>query len=106
MIVGGSGNVFIGGGTTSPLPIQSEVPEWVRWAAVVIGLLPALGGAGDRAGAGGGGGDRTRPRRADRRQGARTTDGNAGGASAAARSTSPFPPKKVGELAGAIPITP
>ncbi|WP_076069925.1 PAAR domain-containing protein [Sphingomonas montana] len=45
VIVGGSRNVFIGGGTTSPLPIQSEVPEWVRWAAVVVGILPALGGA-------------------------------------------------------------
>ena len=45
VIVGGSGNVFIGGGTTSPLPIQSEVPEWARWAAVVVGILPALGGA-------------------------------------------------------------
>ena len=45
VIVGGSGNVFIGGGTTTRLPIQSEVPQWVRWAAVVVGLLPALGGA-------------------------------------------------------------
>jgi uncharacterized Zn-binding protein involved in type VI secretion len=45
VIVAGSGNVFIGGGTTSPLPIQSEVPEWARWAAVVVGILPALGGA-------------------------------------------------------------
>lgn len=45
VIVGGSRNVFIGGGTTSPLPIQSEVPEWVRWAAVVVGILPALGAA-------------------------------------------------------------
>ncbi|HEX8412824.1 MAG TPA: PAAR domain-containing protein [Sphingomicrobium sp.] len=45
VIVGGSGNVFIGGGTTSPLPIQSEVPQWARWAAVVVGILPALGGA-------------------------------------------------------------
>lgn len=44
-IVEGSGNVFIGGGTVSPLTIQSEVPEWVRWAAVVVGILPALGGA-------------------------------------------------------------
>ena len=45
VIVGGSGNVFIGGGTTTPLPVQSEVPEWARWAAVVVGILPALGGA-------------------------------------------------------------
>ena len=45
VIVGGSGNVFIGGGVTTRLPIQSEVPQWVRWAAVVVGLLPALGGA-------------------------------------------------------------
>ena len=44
-IVGGSANVFIGGGVTTRLPIQSEVPQWARWAAVVIGLLPALGGA-------------------------------------------------------------
>ena len=44
MIIAGSGNVFIGGGTTSRLPIQSEVPEWARWAAVVVGILPALGG--------------------------------------------------------------
>ena len=45
VIVGGSGNVFIGGGTATALPIQSEVPEWPRWAAVVVGILPALGGA-------------------------------------------------------------
>ena len=45
VIVGGSANVFIGGGVTTRLPIQSEVPQWVRWAAVVVGLLPALGGA-------------------------------------------------------------
>ena len=45
VIVGGSANVFIGGGVTTRLPIQSEVPQWARWAAVVIGLLPALGGA-------------------------------------------------------------
>ena len=45
VIVSGSANVFIGGGVTTRLPIQSEVPQWARWAAVVIGLLPALGGA-------------------------------------------------------------
>jgi uncharacterized Zn-binding protein involved in type VI secretion len=45
VIVGGSGTVFIGGGTVTVLPIQSEVPEWARWAAVVVGILPALGGA-------------------------------------------------------------
>lgn len=45
VVIGGSGNVFIGGPKTAALPIQSEVPEWARWAAVVVGILPALGGA-------------------------------------------------------------
>lgn len=45
VVIGGSGNVFICGPKTAALPIQSEVPQWARWAAVVVGILPALGGA-------------------------------------------------------------
>ena len=44
-IVDGARNVFIGGSTVSVTAIQLEVPEWVRWAAVVAGVLPALGQA-------------------------------------------------------------
>ena len=43
-IVGGSRNVFIGGATVTRLPVHSEVSEAARFAAVVIGILPALGG--------------------------------------------------------------
>lgn len=42
-IVGGSRNVFIGGATVTRLPVHSEVSEAARFAAVVIGILPALG---------------------------------------------------------------
>ncbi|WP_156359120.1 PAAR domain-containing protein [Sphingomonas sp. Leaf242] len=45
VIIEGSGNVFIGGGAVTVLPIQSEVPQSVRWAAVLVGILPALRGA-------------------------------------------------------------
>ncbi|MCD2472823.1 hypothetical protein LQ948_16570 [Jiella sp. MQZ9-1] len=37
--------MFIGGGQITALPIQSEVPEWARWGAAVVGILPALGSA-------------------------------------------------------------
>ena len=40
----GSPNVVIGGPAATLAPIQSEVPAWARWAVVVAGLLPALGG--------------------------------------------------------------
>ena len=44
VITQGSANVRIGGPTGTFAPIQSEVPAWARWAVVVVGLLPALGG--------------------------------------------------------------
>ena len=44
VVTEGSPNVFIGGAQTTKLPIQSEVPQWARWAAAVITILPALGG--------------------------------------------------------------
>lgn len=43
-VVAGSPNVVIGGPPATMAPIQSEVPSWARWAVVVAGLLPALGG--------------------------------------------------------------
>ena len=43
-ILQGSPDTFIAGPTVSPLPVQSEVPAWARWAAVMAGILPALGG--------------------------------------------------------------
>ena len=45
-VLSGSPNVRIGGPVHSGLPIQSEVPEWVRWATLVVSILPALGQAG------------------------------------------------------------
>ena len=44
VIIEGSSNVFIGGAQTIKMPVQSEVPEWARWTAAVITILPALGG--------------------------------------------------------------
>ncbi len=44
VVVQGSPNVVIGGPAATLVPIQSEVPSWARWAVVVVGLLPALGG--------------------------------------------------------------
>ena len=44
LVVQGSPNVVIGGPAVTVAPIQSEVPAWARWAVVVAGLLPALGG--------------------------------------------------------------
>ena len=44
VVVQGSPNVVIGGPAATMAPIQSEVPAWARWAVVVAGLLPALGG--------------------------------------------------------------
>ena len=44
VVVQGSPNVVIGGPAVTVAPIQSEVPAWARWAVVVAGLLPALGG--------------------------------------------------------------
>ncbi len=44
-ILSGSPNVFVGGAARTTSPIQSEVPEWVRWAAVIAGIIPALGQA-------------------------------------------------------------
>ncbi|MBE7217022.1 MAG: PAAR domain-containing protein [Caulobacteraceae bacterium] len=41
----GSANVRIGGPPDTRAGVQSEVPEWVRWATLVASLLPALGQA-------------------------------------------------------------
>ncbi|GGF20453.1 hypothetical protein GCM10011611_28120 [Aliidongia dinghuensis] len=43
-VVEASQNVFIGGGTTTVGEIASEVPGWVRWAAIILPLVPAIGG--------------------------------------------------------------
>lgn len=43
-ITGGSPDVVIGGPVATRLPVQSEVPEWARWAVLIAGVLPALGG--------------------------------------------------------------
>ena len=44
-IASGSTNVRIGGPPDTRAGVQSEVPEWVRWATLVVSLLPALGQA-------------------------------------------------------------
>ncbi len=44
-ILAGSLNVRIGGPPDTRAGVQSEVPEWVRWATLVASLLPALGQA-------------------------------------------------------------
>lgn len=49
-ISAGSANVRIGGPPDTRAGIQSEVPEWVRWATLVVTILPALGEAGRLAG--------------------------------------------------------
>ncbi|MDF0607135.1 DUF6531 domain-containing protein, partial [Neisseriaceae bacterium TC5R-5] len=45
---GGSDNVFIGGGRVAYLPIEPEIPEWVRtavdWAFAAAGLVGGLAG--------------------------------------------------------------
>ena len=108
VIVGGSGNVSIGGGTTSPLPIQSEVPEWARWAAVVVGILPALGGLARAIGPALAEVEATGLVRAAQtgvKALGRQMEARAGGVGPS--SASPFLPKKIGELeVGAVPITP
>ena len=43
-IVEASPNVFIGGGTITVGSIASEVPSWVRWAAIILPIIPAIGG--------------------------------------------------------------
>ena len=44
-ISAGSANVRIGGPPDTRAGVQSEVPEWVRWATLVVSILPALGQA-------------------------------------------------------------
>jgi uncharacterized Zn-binding protein involved in type VI secretion len=43
-IVEASPNVFIGGGTITVGSVASEVPTWVRWAAIILPIIPAIGG--------------------------------------------------------------
>ena len=111
-IVGGSANVFIGGGVTTRLPIQSEVPQWARWAAVVIGLLPALGGAARALASGIAEVAETGLARAAQtgvKALGRAMEERAGGGARAAppeAADSPFLPKKMGETEpGAVPAT-
>lgn len=43
-IIEASPNVFIGGGTITVGSVASEVPSWVRWAAIILPIIPAIGG--------------------------------------------------------------
>lgn len=45
VITAGSTNVVIEGPPDTRVGIQPEVPEWVRWAVIVVSILPALGQA-------------------------------------------------------------
>ena len=45
VITAGSPNVVFEGPPDTRASIQSEVPEWVRWAAIVVSILPAVGQA-------------------------------------------------------------
>ena len=45
VITAGSPNVVIEGPPDTRVGIQPEVPEWVRWAVIVVSILPALGQA-------------------------------------------------------------
>ncbi|WP_054905676.1 DUF6531 domain-containing protein [Pseudomonas sp. NBRC 111144] len=42
-IAGGSNNVFIGGGTTRYLPVDEEVPEWLRVTVDVLMIVASMG---------------------------------------------------------------
>jgi uncharacterized Zn-binding protein involved in type VI secretion len=43
-IIEASPNVFIGGGSVTVGSVASEVPSWVRWAAIILPIIPAIGG--------------------------------------------------------------